>query len=117
TLFRSDPGEQVNLLQNPPGAPVDQMAELKDPAPGMLKTLRGLRAELDDRSETLGFKIRAAEQQKIPLSLVLGQKEQEAGTVAPRVRRSKEQVEAIPMDAIVSRLAVSAAERKMRPLS
>ena len=77
----------------------------------------GVRADLDGRSETLGFKIREAEQQKIPLSLVIGEQEEAAGTVAPRLRRSKKPLEAISMDDMVARLAVSAAERKMGPLS
>ena len=42
---------------------------------------QGVRVELDDRSETLGFKIREAETQKVPLMLVVGDQEQENGTV------------------------------------
>jgi threonyl-tRNA synthetase len=77
----------------------------------------GIRAEFDDRSETLGFKIRDAEKQKIPLSLVVGEQEASSGTVAPRLRKSKEKIEPMSVDAIVSRLAISATERKMGPLS
>lgn len=46
----------------------------------------GLRAELDDRSETLNYKIREAETQKVPYMAVVGAREAEAGTVAVRVR-------------------------------
>ena len=51
----------------------------------------GLRAELDDRTESVGRKIRDAELRKIPYMLVVGDREQEAGEVsrarAPRGRR------------------------------
>lgn len=51
----------------------------------------GLRAELDDRSETLGNKIRQAQGQKIPYMLVVGDQEVEAGSVAVRKRSGKKQ--------------------------
>jgi threonyl-tRNA synthetase len=77
----------------------------------------GLRAELDLRNETLGFKIREAEKNKIPISLVVGEQEAEAGTVAPRLRKSKEKIDATATDALVEQLAASAAARKMGPFS
>lgn len=46
----------------------------------------GLRAELDDSSETLGKKIRAAELDKAPYILILGDKEVSAESVAVRQR-------------------------------
>jgi threonyl-tRNA synthetase len=46
----------------------------------------GLRVEFDARNEKVGYKIRQAELQKIPFMLVVGAKEQEAGTVAVRRR-------------------------------
>jgi threonyl-tRNA synthetase len=46
----------------------------------------GLRAEVDLRSEKVGFKIRDAEVQKIPYILVVGDKEMTAGTVSVRQR-------------------------------
>ncbi|MBN2356349.1 threonine--tRNA ligase [candidate division KSB1 bacterium] len=49
---------------------------------------KGLRVELDDRNEKVGYKIRDAETQKIPYMFILGQKEVEAGTVS--VRKHKE---------------------------
>lgn len=45
-----------------------------------------LRAELDERSEKLGYKIREAQSLKIPYMLVVGGKEQEDGTVSVRTR-------------------------------
>ena len=65
----------------------------------------GLRVEIDARSEKLGFKIREAETQKIPLMLVVGDKEIEAGTVAPRLRHSKKQnLASSEVDALVAQL-------------
>jgi len=46
----------------------------------------GLRTELDRRGEKIGYKIREAQSQKIPYMLVVGQKEEEEGTVAVRSR-------------------------------
>jgi threonyl-tRNA synthetase len=44
----------------------------------------GIRASVDDRTETLNYKIREAETQKVPYMAVLGKREAEAGTVAVR---------------------------------
>ena len=46
----------------------------------------GIRVELDTRSEKIGYKIREAQQAKIPYMLVVGQKEEEDGTIAVRSR-------------------------------
>ena len=47
---------------------------------------RGIRAELDDRSESANYKIRAAQLEKIPYMLIIGDKEAEEGVVAVRYR-------------------------------
>jgi len=47
-------------------------------------TAAGVRAELDLRNEKLGFKIREAQLAKTPYMVVIGDKEKESGTVAPR---------------------------------
>lgn len=46
----------------------------------------GIRAEMDTRSEKIGYKIREAQTQKIPYMLVVGQKEEEDKTVSVRSR-------------------------------
>jgi threonyl-tRNA synthetase len=51
----------------------------------------GLRAELDDRQEKIGFKIREAQLQKVPYMLVLGDRESAEDTVAVRARRGGDQ--------------------------
>ncbi|MEG1886550.1 MAG: His/Gly/Thr/Pro-type tRNA ligase C-terminal domain-containing protein, partial [Oscillospiraceae bacterium] len=48
--------------------------------------LAGIRAEVDDRSEKIGYKIREAQLQKIPYMLVMGDKEIEGNSVSVRRR-------------------------------
>ena len=64
----------------------------------------GLRVELDARSDTLGYRIRDGELQKIPYLLVVGDREIEAGTVAVRARGAKRKQEVLPLDDFVSRI-------------
>ncbi len=49
----------------------------------------GVRVEIDQRNEKLGFKIREAQMAKIPYMLVIGDREMETQTVAPRFRDGK----------------------------
>ena len=46
----------------------------------------GIRADIDLRSEKIGYKIREARLERVPYMLVLGQKEEEAGNIAVRSR-------------------------------
>jgi threonyl-tRNA synthetase len=46
----------------------------------------GVRVELDDRNEKLGYKIREAQVQKVPYMLVIGDREVGAGSISPRRR-------------------------------
>ncbi len=46
----------------------------------------GIRAEVDERSEKIGFKIREARLERIPYMLVVGAKEEESGTISVRSR-------------------------------
>ncbi len=48
--------------------------------------LAGIRVELDDSNEKIGYKIRKAQLEKVPYMIVIGKKEQEAGTVGVRSR-------------------------------
>jgi len=76
-----------------------------------------VRAEVDDRSETLGFRIREGQTQKIPLTLVIGDDEVERGTVSPRLRKSKQAAEAMSAEALIEVLAKATAERSKQPLA
>ncbi|MEJ5364064.1 MAG: threonine--tRNA ligase [Desulfosoma sp.] len=50
----------------------------------------GVRVDIDERNEKLGFKIREAQMQKIPYMLVIGDTEVEAGAVRPRQRDGRQ---------------------------
>jgi threonyl-tRNA synthetase len=52
-------------------------------------TAKGLRVEVDERSERMNAKIRDAQNQKIPYMLVVGDKEMESGQVALRLRNNE----------------------------
>ncbi len=49
---------------------------------------KGFRVHLDSRSEKIGYKIREAQQQKVPYMLIVGEKEQADKTVAVRTREA-----------------------------
>ncbi|MBO5682632.1 MAG: threonine--tRNA ligase [Clostridia bacterium] len=49
---------------------------------------KGMRVTVDERNEKIGYKIRAAQLEKIPYMLVIGEKEMNEGTVAVRGRKS-----------------------------
>jgi len=65
------------------------------------------RVELDARSDTLGYRIRDAELQKIPYILVIGEREAEAGTVAVRARGAEQKQVVEPLDDFIARLGVA----------
>jgi threonyl-tRNA synthetase len=69
-----------------------------------------VRAELDDRNEKLGYKIRDAQVRKVPYMLVVGGREAEQGTVSLRPR-SGEDRGAFPLDRVVSDLATEIVSR------
>jgi threonyl-tRNA synthetase len=65
----------------------DRHAEAAEAAAAELREA-GVRVEVDDRTESVGRKIREAELQKIPYMLVVGDREAEEGSVS--VRRHRE---------------------------
>ncbi len=71
----------------------------------------GLRVHLDDRNEKLGYKIREAQVQKVPYTLVVGDKEVEEGTVNVR-RRGAGDVGAMAQDAFIAMLQEEIKEKK-----
>ena len=71
----------------------------------------GLRVYLDDRNEKLGYKIREAQVQKVPYTLVVGDKEMEEGTVNVR-RRGEGDIGAMPQDEFISMLQEEIKEKK-----
>ncbi len=74
----------------------------------------GFRAAGDWRPEKMGHKIRDAQLEKVPYMLVVGEKEQSAGSVAVR-ERSAGDLGALPTEEFVNRLKAEVAGRRLRP--
>ncbi|MBO4217122.1 MAG: threonine--tRNA ligase, partial [Clostridia bacterium] len=70
----------------------------------------GIRAEVDSRSEKIGFKIREAQLEKIPYMLVVGEKEAQSGSVAVRTRTGKD-LGAFEIGALVEKLTTEIKDR------
>ena len=62
---------------------------------------KGLRVEIDDRAEKMGFKIREAQLEKVPYMLVVGEKEVEANAVSVR-SRDKGEMGSLSVDEFVA---------------
>jgi threonyl-tRNA synthetase len=62
---------------------------------------RGIRVEVDDDRQTVNMKIRRAQMQKIPLTLVVGDKEVEGGTVSVRDRAGRD-VRGVSLEEFIS---------------
>jgi threonyl-tRNA synthetase len=74
----------------------------------------GLRAEVDDRSERMQAKLRDAQEQKIPVMLVVGDRDQEAGAVSPRLRTG-ESMQGVPLAEFVADLWRRVGARELWP--
>ncbi len=74
----------------------------------------GLRAEVDARSERMQAKLREAQEQKIPVMVVVGDRDAEAGAVSPRLRTG-ESSQGVPLDDFVADLAARSASRELWP--
>jgi threonyl-tRNA synthetase len=62
-----------------------------------------LRVEVDTRPETLRYKIREAQVQKIPYMVIMGDREAADRTLAPRLRDGTE-LKGVPLEAFIQRL-------------
>ena len=71
---------------------------------------RGVRVETDLRDEKLGYKIREAQMKKIPMTLVLGDKERDERAVNIRRYGQQEQVSA-SLDEFIASLTDEIANR------
>ncbi len=71
----------------------------------------GIRTEIDKSNNTIGYKIRAAQQEKVPYMLVVGAKEIADGTVAVRSRKEGDKG-AIPADRFINELLMEIAEKR-----
>jgi threonyl-tRNA synthetase len=73
---------------------------------------RGIRVEMDDRAEKIGFKIREAQLEKGPYMLIIGDKESELGQVSVRSRDIGE-IGSIELDAFADTLLAEISERAL----
>lgn len=64
---------------------------------------KGIRCEIDDRSEKIGFKIRSAQLEKVPYMLLAGDKDIENGTISVRSRKNGDEG-ATTMDEFLARI-------------
>ncbi len=72
---------------------------------------KGMRVEVDDRSEKVGYKIREAQLEKVPYMVILGDKDIENNTVSIRARKAGD-LGAMSLDAFIER-AVEEIESKV----
>ncbi|MBK6842368.1 MAG: threonine--tRNA ligase [Gemmatimonadetes bacterium] len=90
--------EQVRIL------PITD--DLAPQAEQVTKQLRaaGIRATMDAHNDTLNYRIREAELQKVPYMAVLGKREAEQGTLAVRMRGQGKKQDIVPVDEFVARV-------------
>jgi threonyl-tRNA synthetase len=77
-------------------------------------TAAGLRAEVDDRSERMQLKLRDAQEQKMPVMVVVGDRDIEAGAVSPRLRNG-ESSQGVALDEFIAELQGRVASRELWP--
>jgi threonyl-tRNA synthetase len=89
---------------------IDSARELAE----VLRT-RGLRVEVDESSNRMQYKIRTAQEQKVPVMVVLGDREIEARTATVRRRGAARDAaqESLGWDELAESLATEAAERRV----
>jgi threonyl-tRNA synthetase len=87
--------------------------EVNDDAHRFVDSLReaGLRAHIDDRAETLNYKVREAEVHKVPYMAVIGAREAEADTVAVRRRGAGRKQDVISRAEFMAALEAEVRER------
>jgi threonyl-tRNA synthetase len=82
--------------------------DLRDAALAVTDRARaaGLRVSLDDRAQTLNYRIAEAERLKTPYMAIIGKRERDAGTVSLREHRlgREQKPQVIPVDELVARL-------------
>jgi len=99
--------EQVRVL------PISD--DVRDVAAKVAEDMRaaGLRASLDDRSETLNYRIRDGEVMKVPYMAVIGKREAEAGTLAVRARGAGKKQDILPVTEFIERVRREAESRAL----
>jgi threonyl-tRNA synthetase len=89
----------------------DRHIEAAEELAGVLRS-RGLRIEVDGSSNRMQYKIRTAQEQKVPYMVVLGDREIDARTASPRTRAGEQQP-AEAWESFADRLADESAARRV----
>jgi threonyl-tRNA synthetase len=76
--------------------------------------LDGFRVEVEDRSWTLGRKIREAQEDRVPYMVIVGGDEEESGTISVRDRKEREKQD-VSVDAFRDHLREEDAEKHIEP--
>jgi threonyl-tRNA synthetase len=92
----------------------DAQADAAHQLAGRLKTA-GVRAHVDARNETLNYRIREGEVQKVPYMAVVGQRETESDSLALRVRGVGKKQEVMTVEAFLARIGEEVRTRAMVP--
>jgi len=74
-----------------------------------------IRVDIDDRSESIGKKIRGAEKEWVPYTVVVGDKEKESGKLSVRIRE-KDQQEEMVLEALIQKIQEQVEDKPYRPL-
>jgi threonyl-tRNA synthetase len=87
------------------------------PARAVARRLKaaGLRVHVDDRTETLNYRIREGEILKIPYMAVIGQREAESDALALRVRGAGKKQDVMPVDAFIAQVTEQVQSRALAP--
>ncbi len=75
----------------------------------------GIRASLDDRSDTLNYRIREGEMMKVPYMAVVGKREAESNAIALRVRGTGKKQEIVGVDDFIARVVREKDGRELVP--
>jgi threonyl-tRNA synthetase len=92
----------------------DTQQEAAEAATATLRAL-GIRAHLDDRHETLNYRIREGELAKVPYMAIVGQREADGGTLAVRVRGAGNKQEVVAVEDFAARLVAQIGSRALVP--
>ena len=75
----------------------------------------GIRAHLDNRADTLNYRIREGEVQRVPYMAVIGKREAESGSIALRIRGAGKKQDIVSVDDFVARVVREKRERALTP--
>jgi threonyl-tRNA synthetase len=91
--------------------------ETRDAARSIADRLRArnVRVHLDDRAETLNYRIREAETLKIPYMAIVGKREAESDSIALRVRGAGKKQDVMPVADFIAQVQDELATRALKP--